>query len=139
MTAPESNSRDWVSNFPARLAAWDLPTLAIIVSLLADTGTRTAVWSISLAWMGIACLANAKRCGRRHCHYTGPFFLLMAVATLLHGGGIVSLGPHGWWWLGSILIIIGYGVLWYLPERLWGKFRRSGASGVPQGESDPEA
>jgi hypothetical protein len=73
-------------------------------------------------WMGLACVVNALRCGRIHCYLTGPFFLLMAVATVLHGSAKLSLGANGWWWLGLTLIFVGGGLLWYLPERMWGKY-----------------
>jgi hypothetical protein len=72
--------------------------------------------------MGAACILNALRCGRLHCYLTGPFFLLMAAATLLHGFEILWLGPNGWLWLGLTLVVVGGGILWYLPERLWGKY-----------------
>jgi drug/metabolite transporter (DMT)-like permease len=122
VSEPSEIRRDWVSSYPARLVAWDLPTVAIIGAAFAGAPVRTVVWTVALTWMGIACLANARRCGRRHCHYTGPFFLIMALASLLYGYGVLPLGPQGWLWLGGTLIVVGYGVLWYVPERLWGKF-----------------
>ena len=88
-----------------------------------NPGARALVWAVALVWMGAACLMSARRCGRRHCDLTGPFFLIMAVATLLHGFGAVWLGPNGWLWLGATIIAGGYGALWYLPERIWGRYR----------------
>ena len=61
---------------------------------------KTWVWTGALVWMGAACLWNARRCGRRHCYLTGPFFLLMAIPVLLLGYEIIGLGPNGWRWLG---------------------------------------
>jgi hypothetical protein len=58
--------------------------------------------------MGAACLLNARRCGRKHCFYTGPFFLLMTVPVLLHGYGWVGIGADGWRWLG---LAIGIGAV----------------------------
>ena len=72
--------------------------------------------------MGLACLANARRCNRVHCRFTGPFFLLMALFVVLHGYEILWLGADGWIWLGATFVIGGYGVLWLLPELLWGKY-----------------
>ncbi len=46
--------------------------------------------------MGTACIANAVRCGRLHCYITGPFFVAMAVVTLLYGLGALPLGGNGW-------------------------------------------
>jgi hypothetical protein len=74
--------------------------------------------------MGVTCIANATRCGRTHCYFTGPFFLIMAVGVVLHGSGILWLGANGWIWLGTTIVVGGYGVLWLLPERIWGKFAR---------------
>jgi len=45
-------------------------------------GLRTFLWSTSLAVMGGACLFNSSRCGRVHCRFTGPFFILCAVISL---------------------------------------------------------
>jgi hypothetical protein len=72
--------------------------------------------------MGAACIMNALRCGRIHCYLTGPFFLLSAGAVLLHGFEIVWLGDNGWLLLGISLVVVGGGLLWYLPERLLGKY-----------------
>ena len=50
-----------------------------------------------------------------------PLFLLMAIVVGLDGFEVVYLGPEGWTWLG---ITIGAGgfLLWWAPERAWGKF-----------------
>lgn len=71
--------------------------------------------------MGAACLLNARRCGRTHCHFTGPFFLLVALAVLAHGFGLLPLGPHGWTWLGAV-IVIGTALLWSGSEMLAGRY-----------------
>ena len=83
---------------------------------------KTVVWPGAFLWMGVACLVNAQRCGRRHCYLTGPFFLLMSALALVHGTGIVPLGDKGFLWLGIALLIGGYGLLWKLPEFLWGTY-----------------
>jgi hypothetical protein len=79
------------------------------------------MWAIALVWKGVACLANAARCGRTHCYFTGPYFLVLAVVTALHGFQIVWLGAYGWLWLG-LMIVAGGGALWFVTERVWGKF-----------------
>ena len=79
------------------------------------------VWPVALGWMGIACLVNAARCRRLHCFLTGPFFLLLAVLSLLHGLDIWYLGNNGWETLG-IITISGGVFLWCVPERLFGKY-----------------
>ncbi len=113
--------KDWVGG-RKRLIAWDIPTITIVVAAFIGGTVQTIIWPVALAWMGVACLVNARRCGRRHCYLTGPFFLLTAVLSLLHGSGVVSFGQHGWLWLGVTIIVGGYGLLWKLPEYLWGTY-----------------
>jgi hypothetical protein len=46
----------------------------------------------------------------------------MAVAVVLHGSEVLWLGANGWIWLAITIGVGGYGVLWLLPEWIWGKF-----------------
>jgi len=48
--------------------------------------------------MGVTCLANAARCGRIDCFFTGPFFTLGAIASPGYGLGFLPLGLSGWDW-----------------------------------------
>lgn len=114
---------DWVGRFRTYAIAWGLPTIALIAAIWIAPPIKTLMWAAALTWMGVACLANARRCGRTHCFYTGPFFLLMAAVTALHGFEIMPLGPEGWKWIG-ITIGAGTGGLWCLTERFMGKYRR---------------
>lgn len=116
---------DWVNNRRAYTLAWGLPTAGLIAGIFLAAPLKTAIWSAALVWMGTACLVNARRCRRRHCYLTGPFFLVMAVLVLSHGIGIVPLGNNGFLWLGVALVVGGYGLLWKLPEYLWGTYVRS--------------
>ena len=132
MTTRPSNEGDWIQKRHTRAVAWHIPEAALIAAIFLDPAPRTIVWTASLLWMGVACILNARRCGRRHCYFTGPFFVLMGAAVTLHGSGILPLGPQGWWWLGSVLVVGGYGLLWLLPERIWGEYvaRRTNTSGA---------
>jgi len=51
--------------------------------------------------MGIVRLLNASRCGRIHCYFTSPFFIVGAVTSLGYGLGLLPFGPPGvemdWW------------------------------------------
>lgn len=119
-----ATKQDWVASSRAYAVAWGIPSAALLVGILLPASARAIIWPAALVWMGAACILNAFRCGRLHCYLTGPFFLVMAAVTALHGFGIVSLGSNGWWWLGLTLVIVGGGLLWYLPERVWGKYAR---------------
>ena len=116
-------SKDWVGNRRNFWIAWGLPTAALLAAIFVAPPIKTLIWALALVWMGAACLANARRCSRTHCYFTGPFFFLMAVLTVLHGFEIVWLGPNGWTWLG-VTIFLGTGALWIVTERLLGKFSR---------------
>lgn len=113
--------RDWVGYFRSYALAWGLPTVALVVTVFVPPPVRTLIWPISLGWMGTACLANARRCGRTHCRLTGPFFLLMAAAVLSYGVGLLPLGRHGWTWLGAT-IAMGTALLWSISEALLGRY-----------------
>lgn len=119
--AAEQTARDWAGNFRAYALAWGVPSLAIIAGSPMDAPTRTLVWSAALLWMGTACLMNARRCGRMHCRFTGPFYLALIVPVVLQGYGLVPLGPYAWWILGAV-ILFGGKIVWWASEAAWGKF-----------------
>jgi hypothetical protein len=122
MTAP---ARDLLSHRRTTILVYVLPTVAIVATSLGGVSeiVVTVVWTLAFAVMGIACVVNAVRCGRVHCYFTGPFLLLLAAASLLHGLRVVSLGPHGWQWLGGVAFA-GTLVLLTVPERIWGRYAR---------------
>ncbi len=120
-TAPPEGS-DWVSGRASYAVAWGVPSAALVAAIWAEPGLRAVVWTAALVWMGTACLVNARRCGRVHCRFTGPFFLVMAAVVVLHGVGAIALGSRGWIWIG-LAIAIGTAAIWILSERLWGRYR----------------
>jgi len=79
------------------------------------------MWFGALMWMGVTCWVNAARCGRTHCYFTGPYFLALAILPALHGWEILWLGAYGWLWL-TLMIFAGGGALWFVTEKVWGKF-----------------
>ena len=121
----EQAAKDWAGDARAYALAWGVPSLAVIAASFANGPARTAVWVMALIWMGTACLTNARRCGRTHCRYTGPFYLVLIVPVLLHGIGLVPLGPYAWWILGAT-ILLGGKIIWWATEAVWGKFSASG-------------
>jgi hypothetical protein len=120
MTGP---ARDLLSSRRFGLLVYAAPTAAIAAAgaLGASETVLTVVWTLGFAVMAIACIANAVRCGRVHCYFTGPFLLLLAAAALLHGLRVISFGPKGWEWL-SVVAIAGTILLLTVPERLWGRY-----------------
>ena len=116
-----ANGKDWAGSFQAYAAVWGVPLLVIIAGAFVDVHIRTAIWTVALIWMGAACLLNARRCGRTHCRFTGPFYLILIVPVLLLGFGLLPLGPYAWWILGAG-ILFGGKIIWWATEAAWGKF-----------------
>lgn len=114
-------AKDWAGNLRAYALAWGVPSLAIIAGSLVDPLARSAIWVVALIWMGTACLMNARRCGRTHCRFTGPFYLVLIIPVLLHGFGLFPFGPYAWWILGAV-ILFGGKIIWWATEATWGKF-----------------
>ena len=117
-------SRDMLSNPLPAIALFCLPVIAIVATSHRNVsaGWRTTVWTAALAIMGTACVVNAARCGRVHCYVTRPFFLGMAVVTLLYGVGVIPLGANGWNVIG-LTTLVGAIALCCLPELFFGKYR----------------
>lgn len=116
------NDKDFVTRPLKFIFAWGAPTLILIISYLVKSQYMTYIWTISLTWMGIACLLNASKCKRTHCFYTGPFFILMALITFLQGLSFLNLGKYGWELIG-ITAIFGGIVIWILTENSLGKYK----------------
>jgi hypothetical protein len=114
------NPCDWARG-TRLLLIWCLPLAGLLISNQGGGLVQIVAWPTLLTWMGIACLLNARGCRRLHCYLTGPFFLLLAVISLLHGLGTVPLGTRGWSTL-SLVLLIGGLFLFYVPEWLLGRY-----------------
>jgi hypothetical protein len=115
------SSRDWLRSPRINLLAWWIPQAAIVAGLFVPVPARTVIWIVGLTWMGTACLLNARRCGRTHCRYTGPYYLALIAPVLVLASGILSVDFYGWLIL-AVLILAGSKVIWWATERAWGKF-----------------
>ncbi len=119
----KSANRDITGNLKSLVVIVGLPVAAISLSAyyLSET-PRTVVWTLSFLVMGLVCVRNALSCRRVHCVFTGPWFLLAALASLLHGTGLVDFGgPQGWELIGNIGLW-GALAVWIISERIWGKY-----------------
>ena len=109
------SQRDLVKGWPAFML-WCIPTLVVIVGAFVPS-VRAGLWIPSFAIMGVACLVNARGCGRVHCHVTGPLFLIAALATAIDALGVVAIGSA------FILVAVAVGTLFaYSLEWLRGKY-----------------
>ena len=121
MASVVQSSRDWLRSPRTNLLAWWIPQAAMLAGLIVTVPVRTVIWIIALIWMGTACILNARRCGRTHCRYTGPYYLAMIAPVLVLASGMVSADWYGWLVLGA-LILGGSKIIWWTTELAWGKF-----------------
>lgn len=119
----EGTSADWAADWRSFALLWGLPGAAMTGAAFIQPGPRGIVWTIMLLWMGGACLANARRCSRTHCRYTGSFLLTMAGCVAAYVFDILPLGTSGWVILG-LTTLVGFAAIWWSSERLWGTFSR---------------
>lgn len=115
-----SPSRDLTARRLGRLL-WGGPALVVLAGIFTPPLWRTILWCGALTVAGTACVVNASRCGRRHCFYTGPFYLAAALVTAAYGSGLVAL-PLVTWSRLALTIAIGSVLLQWLPERIWGRY-----------------
>jgi len=97
---------------------WCLPAAALIAGLWWSS-LRPWLWVPAFLVMGGACLANAARCGRVHCYFTGPLFLLAAAYVVLAEFRLVPMNPGIF--LDIVVVMTGLG---YLSELVLGRYRK---------------
>lgn len=114
---------DWLADPRVRRWAFTAPQVAFLVGFFLPTALRAVVWPVALLVIGTACVLNARRCGRLHCYFTGPFFLLAAVVLVAYGLDVIPDIPGGWVALGLGIVAIAT-VLNVVPERRWGRYSR---------------
>jgi hypothetical protein len=101
-----------------------MPAAILLISPMISARFLVIVWPTLLTFMGVACLLNARRCGRIHRCLTGPFFLLLAGVSLLYGIGVLPLGAMGWSKL-AVALVIGGVALCCVPEWVFGRYKSS--------------
>lgn len=131
-------SKDWAGDKRTFVMLWGLPSGAMLAAGFLGPMPRTIIWTVVLLWMGGACVANARRCHRTHCRFTGPFLILMAALVVGYAVGLLPLGPYGWGLLEGITFA-GSAILWWASERVWGVFTCSeGVAGSSSTSKHPD-
>jgi hypothetical protein len=123
MSSEANPARDLVAGRSTFLVLWGLPLLVIIVTaaLPLASDKRAVAWAASFSVAGVACLVNARRSGRIHCSLTGPYFVGLAIVTLVQAYAGLPLGVVGWWLIAAALAI-GTPLMWIIPERRRGRY-----------------
>jgi hypothetical protein len=120
-TCSEPATKDWAGDSHIFALLWGVPSGVISAGGFLEPMPRAITWTVMLPWMGGACIANARRCQRTHCRFTGPFLILMAALVAAYAAGVMPLGPYGWHILASAAFI-GSALLWWGSERILGAF-----------------
>ncbi len=120
-------ARDWTSQYRRAVIWWWAPAgMAIGAGFFhLSHPARGLIWAAAFAWMGAGCALNARRCGRRHCYFSGPAFGLGALGAALSGFRVLPVAHplnHVVW--GTIVLVAAS----YLPEAFWGKYVRMSPS-----------
>lgn len=102
--------RDLVAGWSA-IYLWILPSALILVGAFVPA-LRAVLWIPSFALMGLSCLVNARRCGRLHCHATGPLFLAAGLLTVLEVAGIALLPWKAVLALAAVGTFVAFAVEW---------------------------
>ncbi|RED16705.1 hypothetical protein [Parasphingopyxis lamellibrachiae] len=103
---------------------WGIPIL-VLVSVNIVQGfwpVSIVLWMIigSFTWMGIGCVINAARCGRLHCYFSGPIFLIGALATFLVGFEFADLGSISVSLISNVTIVLALST--FILEWVWGAY-----------------
>jgi hypothetical protein len=122
--ADNCKDKDLLRSRWALCLLWVGPWVLIIATRSTSNFIHTIIWTSAFAVGGVACLVNARRCGRLHCFYTGPLYLLAALTSLLYGLGVLPLGPHGWNWIVGVAALLSLLACCGL-EPLFGKYRQT--------------
>jgi hypothetical protein len=110
-------ANDWACGGKG-LLIWG-PAAVVIIAGDLWTSARPWLWFAGFLVAGLACLANAARCGRWHCYFTGPLFLLAAVYNALAGFHLVPTNETVF-----LEVVVGAGVLARLSELVLGRYRK---------------
>lgn len=123
MTESCSNQKSDLLGSRWALVLWWTPWVLILIGGFTGNLARTVLSTAGFTVMGTACFVNARRCGRRHCVYTGPLLLLAALVSLLYGLGTLPLGTHGWMWIVDVAAV---GSLFFccVLEKLFGQYAK---------------
>ena len=112
--------RDLLARPGGAIFWWGFPLAAIAASgaLPIMAWARTLVSVAALAWMGVGCTLNARRCHRLHCYISAPILFLGAVVAAAAGLGLAPFGPGV-----AINTALVLALMTFLAEPIWGKYR----------------
>jgi hypothetical protein len=115
MASPRSARMDLLTR-RGGLWIWGVPAILVIAGSFLGRLGHLALWVPAFTVAGAACVVNARRCRRIHCHVTGPLFLLAAAVTALVAADLVRVE------FGTVLAVTAAVFLAsFVPEVLMGR------------------
>jgi hypothetical protein len=109
---------------------WGLPAIAIVVGSFLGRLGHLAFWVPAFTIAGVACVVNARRCRRIHCHVTGPMFLLAAAATALVTAGLLHV-QFGTVLSLTVVVLVASFVPEFVTRRKYFASQDSGTNATP--------
>ena len=132
--ACSSERRDWLAHPTGMIFGWVVPIVAVAVAFAVPIqGVEESFVTVpALLWMGIACAANARRCGRLHCYVTAPLLFMAAIVIAVAETGLVRMRSD---LVDTFLLTVGVLILLScLAELKWGRYSQHGkAAGADTG------
>jgi predicted small integral membrane protein len=95
---------------------WRFPAVLLLAGIFWHAA-RVWLWTPALVVAGVACVFNAARCGRRHCYFTGPLYLLGAAYVVLAEFGLAPMQP-----LWFLVALVSASLIAQLAELPLGKY-----------------
>lgn len=106
---------------------WGLPAALVFFA----NAARHAHWlsfvaagllmTFSVAWIGIACYINGRRCGRAHCVIDGYLLPLLAVLGVLNVAGVTAISWQSYLNIFALIVVLSF-----VPECFGAKYLRRG-------------
>lgn len=131
-SANSANRRPDLLHTPAALWLWCLPILIVIVANSLYDGRQLSftiagvLLTGATLWIGAACYANGRHCGRLHCKIDGVLLPLLSLAGLLDLLRVTSFSWGAYVNTLAIIVVLSFAAE-FLSNRLHGKGRRSSA------------
>lgn len=118
-----SRSGDFLARPLSSLFWWGIPLLAGVLTNFLPIApiTRTLVWIAAMAWMGVGCTLNARRCHRLHCYISAPVLFVGAMGAAAVALGFTPWGPSTASYVINVSLALALSTI--VVESIWGKYR----------------
>jgi hypothetical protein len=119
---PQPQRRD-LERAPWCYLLWGAPAVLATVASATYQASVISVteaglfWTLSVLWIGIGCLINARFCGRVHCMIDGILFPALSIVGILNVLSVISISCSLFW---TVFLVMLAGS--FLFEWLWGRY-----------------